>query len=238
MDLETVRKIELVATNKDICLYKRAYASAILVTTHASLRFDDVQSLRTFERNDDSIYGTLTSSKAKKQHCLNWPRACPLTGVTGATDWAQSLLDMRSACRKVSGVDMRYLFHRLDYTWTLVAEGPSPYSTTRRKLAILRAGLGGPMGESYTMHSPKNLFPTAANQMSFGQIELTIIGRWPLTARMPDRYDHSVWPNEMLLRNTIVRKFATGWVPAPAYHIPTTVAGRVRVGKDVETVNV
>ena len=77
MDLETVRKIELIATNKKICMYKRAYAAAIIVMTYASLRFADVQKLRTFERNDDSVPGTLSASKTKEQHGLNWPLGFP-----------------------------------------------------------------------------------------------------------------------------------------------------------------
>ena len=74
--------------------------------------------------------------------------------------------------------------------------------------------------------------------MSFDQSDLAIIGHWPSTSRMPERYDRSVCPKELLLRNTIVHKFSTGWVPAPAYHIPTTVGGHVRVGKAVGNINV
>ena len=33
------------------------------------------------------------------------------------------------------------------------------------------------------------------------------------------------------MRNTIVRKIASGWEPAPAFHLPTTVRGRERHGK-------
>ena len=39
-------------------------------------------------------------------------------------------------------------------------------------MALLCVVLGGLMGESCTLHSPKNLFPIAANHMSFDQKEL------------------------------------------------------------------
>ena len=126
---------------------------------------------------------------------------------------------------------MSYTFPRLDRKWLLVAEGPAPYSTTRRKLAILRTGLGDSKGESYTLQSPKNLFPAASNQMSLGRREMTIIGHWPSTSRMPERYDRIVCASELMLRNKIVQRIDAGWGVAPAYRLPATVAGHLRIGK-------
>lgn len=68
--------------------------------------------------------------------------------------------------------------------------------------------------------------------MGFGQRELTIIGHWSITSRMPERYDRSVCASELLLRNAIVQKMASGWAWAPAYHIPTTASGQIRIGED------
>ena len=227
MSLVTVRELEELAPSKEVCMYKRSFAAAILVMTYDSLRFADAQKIRTFDCNDDSVRGTLTSSKTKKQHGLNWPWACPRKGIIGTSERAQPLLDVRSAYRKINGMDTPYLFPRLDFTWQLVADGTAPYSTTRRNLALLCVGLGGEKGEPYTLHPPKNLFPTAANQVSFNQRELPIIGYWSSTSKMPERYDRSVCPNELLLRNTIVDKFATGWEPVPAYHIPDNGSGAI-----------
>ena len=175
-----------------MCAYKRAFASALLAMTYASLRFADAQRLRAFDTNDDSIYGTLTSSKTKKAHGLNWPRACPRPVIAGATDWIEPIVLMRTAYRKINGSEMPYLFPRLDFSWQLVADGPSPYRTTRREEALLCAGLGGEKGESYTLRPRKNLFPTAANQMSFDQGGLSIIGHWLGSSKMPERYGRIV----------------------------------------------
>ena len=172
MDVETVRKLEDAASNVEIPISKRAFAAGILLMTYSSLRFAAVQKIRSLEVNADSIHGAPLTSKTKKQHGLHWPRACPRMGIIKSADWAQPLLDLRAAYQKVGGAPMRYTFPRLDHTWALAAEGPAPYRTTRRKLALLCVGLGGLKGESYTLHSPKNLPPTAANQMRFDQKEL------------------------------------------------------------------
>ena len=64
-------------------------------------------------------------------------------GITKRTDRIQPLLDLRTAYMKVNGTPTRYTSPRLDFAWALVSEGPAPYSTTRRKLAILCVALGG-----------------------------------------------------------------------------------------------
>ena len=62
MDLETVRKIEHLTTNTEANVYKRAFASGILLVTYASLRFSDVQRIRSCGANEDSVNGTLICS--------------------------------------------------------------------------------------------------------------------------------------------------------------------------------
>ena len=61
MALETVRLIEGIAANPEVAPSKRAFAAGVLLMTYASLRFSDSQSLLTFEVNEDSAHGTLTS---------------------------------------------------------------------------------------------------------------------------------------------------------------------------------
>ena len=90
-------------------------------------------------------------------------------------------------------------------------------------------------GGEYTPHSPKNLFPTAENQISFDQRELNIIGHWSSSAKMPERYDRSACAAELLLRNTIVRRVRTGRGVAPAFHLPETVTGASRIGRNAQS---
>ena len=230
MNLSTVRMIEELATNPLVAPYKRAFAAGILLMTFASLRFSDAQRLRTFEVNDDSVHGTLISCKTKKLHGQFWPWAFPRRGITGSRDWVQPIVEMRQAYRKINGTDPSFTFMRIDHAWELVAADAAPYSTARRKLALLCVGLGDTEGETYTLHSPKNMSPTAANQLNFDQRELNIIGHWSSNSKMPERYDRAACSHELLLRNTIVQRMNEGWGIAPAFHLPATVDKTVRIG--------
>ena len=68
--------------------------------------------------------------------------------------------------------------------------------------------------------------------MNFDQRDLNIIGHWPSSSRMPERYDREVCAAELLLRNTIIQKFVSGWGLAPSFHLPETVTGHHRIGKE------
>ena len=198
--------------------------------TYDSLRFPDAQRLRSFEVNEDSAYGTLLTCKTKKQHGQFWPRACPKLGIAGTREWAKPLPDMRQAYRRVNGVEPTFTFPRIDHAWELVAAEPAPYSTTRRRLALMCVALGDPEGERYTLHSPRNLFPTDANQLRFDHRELNIIGHWATNSRMPDRYDRSACAADLLLRNTIVHRMHDGWGVAPEFRLPETAKPETDVG--------
>ena len=147
----TVRKLEGVVSDVEILISKLSFAAGILLMTSASLRFTDVQEIRPFEVDADSIHGTLRTSKTKQQHGLHWTWACSRMGITKRTDWPRPLLELRNDYQKVNGVQMNYAFPRLDHTRALVAGCPAPYSPKRSKLALLCAGLGGLKGESYTL---------------------------------------------------------------------------------------
>ena len=235
MDIDTIRKLENTATNVDVALNKRAFADGILLMTYASLRFADVRMMRSFEINEESIHGALLTSETKKHHGRHCPWGWAMMGIANRTNWTQPLLDLRQAYLEVNGAPTQYAFRRLGHTWGLVSEDPAAYRTTSRKLALICVGIGDAKGESYTLHSPKTLSPTATNQMSFDQRRLTIIGHWSSASRIPGRYDRGVCANELLLRNTIAQKMAAGRALAPAYHLPSTVTGHFRIGKEPET---
>ena len=80
------------------------------------------------------------------------------------------------------------MFPMLNHRWELEKAEPAAHANTRRKLALVGAGLEDPEGRTYTFHSPKNSLPTAAAQMNFETRELNVIGRWSLNSRMDERY--------------------------------------------------
>ena len=127
----------------------------------ASLRFSDAQRLKSLEVGADSAQGTLLTYKTRKKKGLDWPWAFPLMGMTGTTDWAQPMMYFRTAHERVNGVSPSFAFPILDRV--------TPYSTDRRKLSLLCLSLGDSHGESYTLHSARNLSPKSANQTNFVQ---------------------------------------------------------------------
>ena len=67
--------------------------------------------------------------------------------------------------------------------------------------------------------------------MNFDQKELSIIGHWSSSSKMPERYGRAVCATELLLRNTIVQNFVSGWSLAPSFHLPLTAPNDLRIGK-------
>ena len=232
MAVSTIKLLEGIAINKEVTPFKRQFAAGILLMSYASLRFSDAQRLKSLEVNSDSVFGTLLHCKTKKPHGLDWPWACPIMGMTGTKEWIQPILDYRDAHLRTNGVLPSFTFPCVNHVWELESAKAAPYSATRRKLALLCTALGDPNGELYTLHSPKNLFPTAANQMNFDRRELNIIGNWSSPSRMPERYDRAVCATELLLRNTIIQRFVSGWGLTPSFHLPETVTDHHRIRKE------
>ena len=86
-ELITLRLVERLATKTITSPFKRPFPADILLTTHTSVWFSDVQRLSTSEADDYSIYGALISSKPRNgmgnsRHgpVLVSPRRVALTG--------------------------------------------------------------------------------------------------------------------------------------------------------------
>ena len=236
VNLDTIKKLEEIALNVEVAPFKRAFAAGIVLMTYTSLRFSDVQRLRSLEVYGGSIYGTLLQSKTKKPHGLPWPWACPSMGITGSSKWINPLIEFHDAREKHNGTRPSFAPPRINHRWELGKTEPAAYATTRRKLALMCVGANDPAGETYTIHSPKNFLPTAATQMNFGTRELNVIGHWSSNSRMNERYDRSMRANELLLRNAIIQKMVSGWTMVDSFHLPETVPGAERIGKPPTTI--
>ena len=114
MSLSTLRALGETATNILATPYKRAFDAGILLMTYASLRFSDVQRIRTFEFNEDSAHGALLNCKTRKQHGQFWPMAFRREGITGSRVRAQPLIDMRIAFRRINGNGPTFTSMRID----------------------------------------------------------------------------------------------------------------------------
>ena len=73
--LDLVFKFASLADDPIVCSGKRLFGASILFMTLTSLRFSDVQRLKSLRVNDSSVFGALLNSKSKKPHGLDWPFA-------------------------------------------------------------------------------------------------------------------------------------------------------------------
>ena len=177
MGANTVKQLEQAATDVQIPEYKRDCDAGILLMTYENIRLADVQRLRPFATNGDSSSGALICSKTKKPRGQNWPWPCPVGASLAQEDGRNLCWTCGLLAPGLTGAK-----------WRTPPPGPT-YSTTRTKLALLCLGLGDEKGGACTLHSPKNPLQAAANHMRFGQREMAIVGRWPSTSRMPEKYD-------------------------------------------------
>ena len=210
MAIETVELIDGIATNREVEPAKRAFAAGIFPMYYTSLRFSDSQRLRPFEVNEDSIRGALLSCKTKKPHGIDWPWAFPRMGMAGAAAWAHPLIDFRDDRAKTNVLENTVTFPRTNQLLELEGAEPAANSTTRRKLALVCVALGGRCGESYTLHSPKNLFPTAPNQMDFRTRELNVIGRWSSSSECPSGMAAASAPTSCFYATRLPSRSSTG----------------------------
>ena len=67
--------------------------------------------------------------------------------------------------------------------------------------------------------------------MSFGARELNLIGHWPSSTKIPERYGRIVCSDELPSRNTIIQKVVGRWEMVPPFHLPETIDGACRIGK-------
>ena len=153
-------------------------------------------------------------------------------GITGFTKWVNPIIEFHDAREKHNGARPSFVFPRVNRRWELERAEPAAYSTTRRKLALLRVGADGTAGETYTLHSPKNFLPKAETQMNSGTRELNAIGNWSSSSRTNERYDRSVFvckQDSHSQRSNAEDGFGLG--DGGLFQLPDNVPGTERIGK-------
>ena len=180
MWLGAIKKLESTALNVAVGLFKRDFATGVLLMTYASLRCSGVQTLRILEANVGPSQGTPMQSKTKKPPGIPRPWATHRMGASGSTNSVSPLIDFQDARGKRNGAKFPFTFAMLSRMCELEKAGPSAYSITRRKLALDCSAPNDPDGETYAMRHPENFLPTSATQMNFATLELNLIGQWSI----------------------------------------------------------
>ena len=195
-----------------VCSGKRLFSASILLMTPTSLRFPDVQRLKSLSVNDSSAHGALLNSKSKKPHGLDWPLAAQKRGFSGSNAWLGPILEFRKAFEKVNSSPPSFLIPKLSFSWEIDQAEPISYSSARRKLLLLciAAGAATADAEQYTLHTPKNFLHSCATELSFSAEDRNRLGHWQTGSEMCDRYDRSTCAQELLLRSTILANISDG----------------------------
>ena len=205
-----------------VCFGKRLFAASILFMALTSLRFSDVQRLKSLPVNDSSVFGTLLNSKSEKPHGLGWPFAAPKRGFSGSFAWVGPIFEFTKALEKVNGSPPSFLIPKLSYSRDIEQAGPISYSSARRKLLALciAAGAATADAEQYTLHTPKNFLPSCATELPFSAEDRNRLGHWQSGSTMCERYDRSTCTQELLIRSTILENISDGWMPVGPFSIP------------------
>ena len=132
--LALVIKFDAIASDHLAESGKRLFASSILLAAPASLRFADVQRLKTLETNESSVYGTLLPSRTKRPHVIGRPFASPLSGLNNSAAWIKPVLDFRAAFVRTNGVEPSFLTPKLSFSRDIERAEAISYSAARRKL--------------------------------------------------------------------------------------------------------
>ena len=80
-----------------------------------------------------------------------------------------------------------------------------------------------PNPADYALHSPRNFYSTAANQLGWSREQRAVLGRWSEDSRMPNRYDRSTCTTELQIRNDVAARIRGGWAPTGPFEVPSAL---------------
>jgi hypothetical protein len=87
------------------------------------------------------------------------------------------------------------------------------------RVCIRLAGIAGDPSV-FSLHSPRFFLPSVAGQMRLPLEEKRSLGRWGPNSSMPLKYDQAHCVTELLLKQDILGRLATGFVPAAPFELP------------------
>ena len=213
-------RLEKLVEQEDMEIGLLLFASAILLTVHASLRFSDIQRISTFTETEDVIHGSLTACKVRKQHGLPWPFAALRMGFTNKRSWHRPIMDFRQAYYQNQRVLPTFTIPKINDAWVIEEFVPATYNMARKRLLMLAILMNDETPERYTLHSGKNFYPTCGGQLRMEREKRNKLGHWATLSSMAERYDRSTCSTELQLRSDILKAISEGWAPVKSFEIP------------------
>ena len=219
LQVEFIKMMENIATDENSEWGRRNFAASILLMVFASLRFSDVQRLKSLHITRNTIHGKLLDSKTKVGAEEPW--ACPKMGIT--TDkWVIPIGEVRETIKHHINGDGKYpnfLFMWCAPDWTQVKNLKAQYHWVKERMENMAKGAGW-TGEMPTLHSMKGWAPTVATQLGLDWEARCKLGHWTQQSNMPRIYDKSVCAEELKARDKVMRAIRKGFVPAKSFEIP------------------
>ena len=120
---------------------------------------------------------------------------------------------VRGAYKEQYGVFPWFLFPRLLKGLGEYVSLRARFSDSRKRLVALATECDVPGADELTMHSPRNLYPSLANQLGWSSEARSKIGRWSGRSHMADHYDRNFCVTELKLRRGIQKKVSGRWRP-------------------------
>ena len=151
-------------------------AACIVFSTHATLRFCDLQRTHCLRLSASGIYGSTWRAQTR----ASWKnrRASPRAGISGASDWFRPLIFFAGAYRKRRGAPPRFPLPQISSNWAIVNDKPGSYATARRLLATAALRFGVPGAGRLALHSPRGFYPTCSAQLGHPPDLRRKLGRW------------------------------------------------------------
>ena len=100
---------------------------------------------------------------------------------------------------------------------------PAPKRQVEARFRRLLADIGIPDHVDvlkYTLHSPRNFYTNAADQIGWSTESQTILGRWSKNSKMPHHYLRSKGTRVLQLRHDLAERIRLGWEPVGSHQIP------------------
>ena len=94
------------------------------------------------------------------------------------------------------------------------------------RMLLMSFGMDAALALTFTMHSWRHLFPTAARQLRLSESEQIEIGHWATGSSMPRSYDSAACVTELIAKSAITDALASGWQLAAPGCVPQAPPAR------------
>ena len=214
--IEVVRKLEHGVTSASTMILK-VFCGLACLLTHGAKRWSDAQRLRELFITEDAVVVCSWKSKKKKRQ-IKWSA---MRQGFESVDWAKNFLEALALC-DLPGEDYLLLALRTDLMG--FTKTPARWGDAERGIhaALIDVGLDVDEAISFSMHSFKHLYPTAARQLGMDEPLIDVMCGWAAksSSGMPAVYDSVSASAELVHKAYVCKNVQAGWHTAEEGRLP------------------